>query len=89
MINIDPKERIDAMKRNKAFNDFRFAGLDYEDASHKYYTMNRITADETKVVVKVADAHLVETRYGYALILDYRHVQFLVQISFFYNCIFE
>lgn len=34
-------------------------------------------ATENKVVVKVADCHLISTRFGYALILDESHVVFL------------
>lgn len=59
------------------FNDFRFAGLNYRSHSNKYFTMDRVSNDENKIVVKVADCHLIETRFGYALILDYNHVVFL------------
>lgn len=64
-------------KNKKDFNDFRFAGLNWRQQSNKYLTMDRVSEDETKIVVKVADAHLSETKYGYALILDYSHVVFL------------
>lgn len=63
------------MKKN--FNEFRFEGLNYSKDSNKYYTMNRVSDDETKIVVKVADNHLIKTKYGYALILDHSHVVFL------------
>lgn len=63
------------MKRE--FNQFRFQGLNYQSYSNKYYTMNRVNDTEDKIVVKVADAHLIPTRYGYALILDRTHVVFL------------
>ena len=63
------------MKRE--FNDFRFQGLNYQSYSNKYYTMNRLNETEDKIVVKVADAHLIPTRYGYALVLDRTHVVFL------------
>lgn len=59
------------------FNEFRFKGLGYRDASNKYYTMNRINDDETKIVVKIAGSHLIETKYGYAVILDNKHVVFV------------
>lgn len=39
--------------------------------------MNRVSEDENKIVIKVADDHLIKTQYGYALILDYSHVIFL------------
>lgn len=63
------------MKKN--FKEFLFKGLNVKDKSNKYLTCDRVSADETKIVVKVADSHLVPTRYGWALILDYSHVIFL------------
>ena len=72
---------------SKNFNEYRFEGLNYTDASNKYYTMERVNADETKIVVKVASSHLLKTKFGYALILDYDHVVFLknwqVDINYF------
>lgn len=62
---------------NKDFNDFRFDGLNYRVKSNKYYTMNRVSEDETKIVVKVADSHLLRTQYGFGLILDATHVVWL------------
>lgn len=59
------------------FNDFRFDGLNYKNISNKYITMNRVSDDKDKIVVKVADSHLQKTKYGYALILDSTHVVFL------------
>ena len=61
----------------KDFNDFRFEGLDYRNCSNKYYTMNRISENEEKIVVKVGDSHLIQTLYGYALVLDKTRVVFL------------
>lgn len=61
----------------KDFNNFRFEGLNHREQSNKYFTMDRINADETKIVVKVADEHLLKTQYGYALILDNAHVVFI------------
>lgn len=63
------------MKRD--FNKFRFAGLGFKEKSNKYFTMNRISEDANKIVVRVADEHLKKTKYGYALILDNRHVVFI------------
>ena len=65
------------MSKKAEFNDFRFNGLNYREFSNKYFTMNRISEDEQKIVVRVADEHLLETKYGYALILDNSHVVFL------------
>ena len=59
------------------FNDFRFRDLNYKSASNKYFTMNRVSKNEDRIVVKVADEHLINTKYGYALILDRTHVIFL------------
>lgn len=59
------------------FNDFRFEGLNCKNISNKYMTMNRVSDDKDKIVVKVADSHLQRTKYGYALILDHTHVVFL------------
>lgn len=59
------------------FNKFRFAGLDCKDKSNKYLTMNRVSADENKIVVKVGDAHIFKARYGYGLILDRTHLVWL------------
>lgn len=71
----------------KDFNEFRFAGLDFKSASNKYWTMNRVNADETKIVVRVGKSMLQPTRYGYALILDNKHVVFIkdwqVSINYF------
>ena len=59
------------------FNNFRFDGLNPKDISNKYITMDRVSADRNKIVVKVDSSHLLETKYGYALILDQNHVVFL------------
>jgi len=61
----------------KDFNEFRFAGLDYRSKSNKYLTMNRVSTDESKIVVKVSDSHIFQTKYGYGLILDRTHVVWL------------
>ena len=60
------------------FNNFRFAGLEYESASNKYFDIkNRISEDKEKCIVKVEPTNLIKTRFGYALILDRTRVQFL------------
>lgn len=65
------------MSKKTNFNDFRFSGLEYRSYSNKYFTMKRVSDDESKIVVKVADVHLQKTKYGYALILNRKHVVFL------------
>lgn len=76
------------MKRNE-FNEYRFSGLNHRKSSNKYMTMDRVSEDENKIVVKVEDVHLIQTKYGYALILDHTHVVFLkdwqVSQNFFGN----
>lgn len=62
---------------SKKFNEYRFDGLNYRTCSNNYWTMERVSEDETKIVVKVADCHLFPTRYGYGLILDRTHVAWL------------
>lgn len=64
-------------EKKKSFNDFRFEGLNKRRESNKYWTMDRVNENESKIVVKVADDHLLETRYGYVLILDKTHVVFV------------
>lgn len=59
------------------FNDFRFDGLNWRQYSNKYLTMERVSDDKNKIVVKVADEHIIQTKFGYALILDHSHVVFL------------
>ena len=61
----------------KDFNEFRFEGLNAKKVSNNYMTMNRISDNGEKIVVKVADCHLEKTLYGYALILDQTRVVFL------------
>lgn len=65
------------MLKDMNFNDYRFFDLNYQDYSTSYFTMDRINDTSDKVVVKVDKSHLQETKYGYALILDYKHVVFL------------
>lgn len=65
------------MGKRKDFNDFRFSGLNYNSISNNYYSMKRVNEEENKIVIKVGDAHLIETKFGYALILNYDHVVFL------------
>lgn len=64
-------------KKTAEFNDFRFEGLNWRTQTNKYYTMDRVSADESKIVVKVGDSHILRTKFGYALILDHSHVVFL------------
>src|SRR5574344_2024542 len=65
------------MNKQNTFNDFRFEGLDYKEASNKYLTMKRVNAEATKCVVKIAPKQIVKTKFGWALILDRTHVIFI------------
>src|SRR5690625_2402189 len=58
------KKRKDARQvKLSKFDQFRFEGLDVRQRSNKYYELNRVTADEKKIVIKIADSHLIQTRY--------------------------
>lgn len=72
-------------KKKQSFNEFRFAGLNYRQQTNKYLTMERVSEDETKVVVKVSDNHIFTTKYGYGLILNMNHVIFLKDWQVSYN----
>lgn len=62
---------------SKDFNEYRFRGLNHRTFSNKYLTMDRVSEDESKIVVKIAGEHLFKTKYGYGLILDASHVVWL------------
>ena len=64
-------------KERKDFNEFRFGGLNYRKISNNYLTMDRVSSDQTKIVVRVGSNHLIKTPYGYALVLDSTRVVFL------------
>lgn len=49
-------------KKTAEFNDFRFEGLNWRAQTNKYYTMDRVSADESKIVVKVGDSHILRTK---------------------------
>ncbi len=63
--------------KTKEFNNFRFSGLNWYQVTNKYYSMDRVSNDENKIIVKVGKSHLKKTKFGYALILDVSHVVFL------------
>ena len=67
------------------FNNFRFEGLNWYQISNNYISMQRVSADNSKIVVKVADSHIISTKFGYALILDRTHVVFLKEWQVSYN----
>ena len=64
-------------EKTRDFNNFRFENLNWHQVSNNYYSMDRVSEDEKKIVVKVADEHILSTKFGYALILDASHVVFL------------
>lgn len=61
----------------KKFDEFRFSGLHARMYSGKYATMSRVSDDESKIVVKVAEGQVFETRYGYGLVLNAENVLWL------------
>ena len=61
----------------KDFNEYRFEGLNPQKYSNNYITMNRVSDNKEKIVVRVGDDHLEKTLYGYALVLDKTRVVFL------------
>ena len=63
----------------KEFNDFRFGDLNYNSINKHYFTMNRVSANESKIVVNVSPNHIYETETEYALILDANTVVFLAR----------
>ena len=73
----------------KEFNEFRFSGLNARSLSNKYMTMDRVSEDGKKIVVKVGSSHLFPTKYGYGLILNHNHVAWLktwqVSMNYFGN----
>lgn len=64
-------------KKEMCFNAYRFKGLDAHECSNNYLTMKRINDTRDKVVIKVADCHLLRTQYGFMFLLDNTHVLFL------------
>lgn len=46
-------------EKTKDFNNFRFENLNWHQVSNNYYSMNRVSEDEKKIVVKVADEHFL------------------------------
>lgn len=63
--------------KKQEFNEFRFGGLNAHQISNEYLTMDRVSEDETRIVVKIAASNIVETKYGYAVIINRTHVVFV------------
>lgn len=61
----------------KKFDLYRFEGLEPKIATNKYLHMNRISADESKVVIRFAKEHVFKTSYGYGFIVGQNHVVWL------------
>lgn len=53
----------------KFTRDFLLGGLNPREISAKYSTCDRVSDNEEKIVVRVADTNLFDSRYGYGLIL--------------------
>ena len=41
------------MNKQNTFNDFRFEGLDYKEASNKYLTMKRVNAMKSSAIWRI------------------------------------
>lgn len=54
----------------------RFPDMNAHEISNNYWSMDRVSKNEDRVVVRVAEEHLIKTQYGYALVLDDKHVVF-------------
>lgn len=65
------------MAKRKDFNKFRFDGLDYQVHTVKYVTMDRVNADETKLIIRVVPEQIFKTQYGYGVHLNANFVLFL------------
>lgn len=63
--------------RKQEFNNYRFAGLNPKQGSNNYLTMNRVSEDGNKIVIRCSLDLLQPTKYGYAFILDAKHVVFI------------
>lgn len=61
----------------KKFDQFRFEGLDPKIATNKYLYMNRVNADETKVIVRFSKEQVFKTSYGYGFIVGQNHIVWL------------
>ena len=70
-------QKSDTRTKEEKFNDFRFDGLKWNRISNNYISMDRVSKDGSRVVVKVDDDNLVKTPFGYALIIDKHNVVFL------------
>lgn len=68
---------MEKAKSKGNFNKFRFDGLDFKVHTIRYVTMNRVNADETKIVVKVSPTQVFKTQYGYGVHLNATHVVFI------------
>ena len=68
------------MPKEIKLNDFEeklFEGLNPKAISNKFLTMKRVSDNKEKVIVKLGEVQLYQTKYGYALILDRTHVVFI------------
>ena len=59
------------------FLDNMFGDLGIHRISNNYFSMSHINEAGTKIIVRVAKEQVFKTKYGYGLILDQNHVQFL------------
>ena len=53
-----------------SFNEFRFGGLNFETLEDKSLTMDRVSEDESRVVIRMHEDHLFVSKFGFGLYLD-------------------
>lgn len=76
---MDPKPIFDRIFNNVRFDGLHYInaseGLRYINVSNKYLTMQRVSDDKFRIVVKVDGSRLQKIKYGYRFILDrYRNL---------------
>lgn len=70
----------------KKFDQFRFEGLNPRYGSNKYYKLDRVSDDKSKIIVRFAKEQVFKTQYGYGFIVGEKHVVWLKdwQVDFNY-----
>lgn len=59
------------------FQNYRFSGLEWREASNKYYGIKQYNKNADTAIIRVDDSHLIQTKYGYGFKTDADHVVWL------------